>query len=88
MKVWKPQSAYSLAREATWDPLMDEVGSCLTVDAVWLWWNDYLVNRHRNYPEGWSLALREACEAQEAHLLAGAHHAELDDAFRATMGRL
>jgi hypothetical protein len=38
---------------------MDEVASCLTVEAVWTWWNDYLVHRHRDYPQAWSLALRE-----------------------------
>lgn len=88
MKVWKPQTAHALKRAegGGWDPLMEEVNACLSVDAVWSWWNDYLVQRHRDYPEGWSLALRQACELREEDLLAGAHHDELDEAFRATMG--
>ncbi len=31
MKVWKPRTAYSLGREAGWDPLMNEVYSCMIV---------------------------------------------------------
>lgn len=86
MKVWKPQSAYSLGRETGWDPLMDEVLSCMTEDAVWAWWRAFLCERHRDYPEVWSLALYEACEAQVAHLEANTLNAELDDEFRATVG--
>lgn len=85
MKVWRPQTAYSLGREAGWSPLTNEISACQTVEAVWAWWGDYLVRRHRDYPEGWSLALLDACEAHADHLMAGAHHAELDDAYRATM---
>lgn len=86
MKVWKPRSSYSLGREIGWDPLMDEVHSCLSEDAIWTWWRAFLVERHRDYPEVWVLALREACEAHADYLNAQRDHAELDDAFRATVG--
>lgn len=86
MKVWKPATSYSLGREAGWDPLVAEVKACATPEAVWAWWSDFLVRRHRDYPEVWSLALRDLCEAQEGDLIAEAQHAEMDSAFRATMG--
>jgi hypothetical protein len=86
MKVWKPATSYSLGREAGWDPLMNEVLSCLTPEAVEAWWADYLIHRHRNYPEVWSLALREACEAHADYLRCGDPGAVMDEAFRATVG--
>lgn len=86
MKVWRPQTAHALKQGPAWGNLLAEIAACVTVDAVWGWWNDYLLHRHRDHPEGWSLALREACEDREAALLAGEHHAELDTAFRMTVG--
>jgi hypothetical protein len=87
MKVWRPQTAYALKQGPSWETLLGEIASCLTVEAVWAWWADYLLRRHRDYPEGWSLALRDACEVREGDLLAGRHHAELDAAYAATVGR-
>lgn len=86
MKVWKPQTAYALKQGPAWDQLGGEIAACLTVEAVEAWWADYLLNRHRDYPEAWSLLLRDLCEARQGELLSGFHHAELDTAYRATMG--
>lgn len=89
MKVWKPRSSYSLGRETGWGPLMHEILSCMTEDAIWAWWRAYLCTRHRDYPEVWSLALGEACEAHASHLASedrgGDLGRELDDAFRETV---
>lgn len=87
MKVWRPQTAYALKQGPAWDNLRAEIAACQTVEAVWTWWNNFLANRHRDYPEGWSLALRDACEERESDLLAGHHHAELDAAYAAIVGR-
>lgn len=88
MMVWRPQTAHALKQGPAWESLLSEVAACRTVEAVWAWWNAYLLERHRDHPEGWSLLLRDACEAQESDLLAGSHHAALDAEYRATMGAI
>lgn len=84
MKVWRPQSAYALKQTPAWDELKGEIAACSTPEAVDAWWGAYLL-RHRDYPEGWSLALRDLCEARTGDLLAGSHHAAMDAEFRARM---
>lgn len=88
MKVWRPQTAYALKQGPAWGDLLGEIAACRTVEAVRAWWGDYLTRRHRDYPEGWSLALRDLCEAREGELITEAQHATLDAAYRATMGAL
>lgn len=87
MKVWRPQTAYALKQGTAWENLLGEIAACVTVEDVWAWWDDYVSRRHRDYPEGWSLALRDLCEAREGDLLAGEHHAEMDAAYAAIVGR-
>jgi hypothetical protein len=85
MKVWRPQTAYALKQGPAWASMLGEIADCGTVEAVWAWWANFVLTRHRDYPEVWCLSLRDACEAREDELLAGLHHAELDAAFAATM---
>lgn len=85
MKVWRPQTSHALTQGGAWDGLTAEVAAHRTVEAVQAWWSDFLLNRHRDYPEPWSLALQEVCETRCDELLAGEHHAELDNAFKATI---
>lgn len=86
MKVWRPQTAYALKQTPAWAELLAEIAACQTVEAVWTWWRDYLVNRHRDFPEGWSLLLRERCEGREDDLLGGEGHDALDNEYRNIMG--
>jgi hypothetical protein len=86
MKVWRPQTAYALKQGPAWETLLGEVEACETVEAVRAWWGAYLLERHRNYPEGWSLAIRDACELQEAAIEGDERHSELNAQYRATMG--
>lgn len=86
MKVWKPQTSHALRQGEAWNDLLTEVGACGTAEEVTEWWSDYLIRRHRDYPQAWSLALREVCERREDDLTAGLHHAELDEAFQMTVG--
>lgn len=86
MKVWRPQTAYALRQGSAWTDMLSEIDAHQTVEAVWTWWGEYLTQRHRDYPEGWSLALRDACEARVSDLMARAHHAEMDAEYRATVG--
>jgi len=86
MKVWRPQTAHALRQGPAWETLLAEIAGCMTVAAVHQWWADYLLTRHRDHPESWSLLLRDACEDREGDLLAGEHHAELDEVFRLTVG--
>jgi hypothetical protein len=85
MKVWRPQTAYSLKQGPAWSDLLGEIAACASPEAVEAWWGDYLTRRHRDYPEGWSLALRDLCEAQKGDLAAAHEHAALDAAFNATV---
>lgn len=86
MKVWRPQTAHALKQGPAWSDLLGEIASCRTVEALWAWWADYLTRRHRDYPEGWSLALQDLCEAREGDLLAGDQHAAMDAEFRSILG--
>src|SRR5690349_8242056 len=86
MRVWKPKTSYAATKDGDWPALLAEVAACGSHEAVDAFWTDYLLRRHRDNPETWSLALRDACEDRRNELDAIAASQAMDAIFSATVG--
>lgn len=68
MIVWRPKTSHARHIDGDWKPLAAEVEALRTVEEVDAFWTRFLLDRHRNYPEPWSLALRDLCAAKRDEL--------------------
>lgn len=86
MKVWKPKAAHSATKDGDWQQFLSEVEALTTLEDLDAYWANYLLTRHRNYPESYSLALRDALRDREVEIRAMLQHEEMDREYANIIG--
>lgn len=86
MRVFRPKTAHAAKADGDWQAICEEVAACDSELAVRAWWRDFVLSRLPGLPADWSGEIRTVCQDRLTELKARDNHAELDAAFRATVG--
>jgi hypothetical protein len=88
MHVWQPKCSHRRHQDGDWTAIVAEVEALRTVEEVDAYWTRFLLHRHRDFPEPWSLSLREICAAKRDELLIlETKHQSLDREWAGAMER-